>query len=60
MWAAITLTVHLLLAGERPAWIWAGMVCGLGGVGTWFIVRHGRAGGEVSIGTGSGPRAEED
>lgn len=42
MWAAITLTVHLLLSGEPPQWVWAGVMVGLGGIGTFFIVRHGR------------------
>ena len=42
MWAAITLTVHLLLSAEEPGWIWSGVMVGLGCIGTWFIVRHGR------------------
>ena len=41
MWAAITLTVHLLLGGEPRRWWGAGLVVVLGFVGTWFIVRHG-------------------
>ena len=42
MWAAITLTVHLLLSAEEPGWGWSGVIVGLGCIGTWFIVRHGR------------------
>ena len=42
MWAAITLTVHLLLSAEPRQWVWSGVVVALGFVGTWFIVRHGR------------------
>jgi len=43
MWAAITLTVHLLVSADPRQWLWAGVVVALGGIGTWFIVRHGRA-----------------
>ncbi len=42
MWAAITLTVHLALSAETPNWILAVTVVVLGGIGTFFIVRHGR------------------
>ncbi len=42
MWAAITLTVHLLLSGEVTRWISASGMVALGLIGTWFIVRHGR------------------
>ena len=42
MWAAITLTVHLLLSGDETRWICGSGMVVLGLVGTWFIVRHGR------------------
>jgi uncharacterized membrane protein YbaN (DUF454 family) len=42
MWAAITLSVHLFLVAQPPRWVWAGVVVALGGIGTWFVVRHGR------------------
>ena len=42
MWGAITFTVHLALSAQTPNWILAGVVVALGGIGTYFIVRHGR------------------
>lgn len=43
MWVAITFTVHLFLIADPRQWTWAGVVVALGCIGTWFIVRHGRA-----------------
>ena len=43
MWGAITFTVHLFLIADPRQGTWAGFVVALGCIGTWFIVRHGRA-----------------
>ncbi|MEN8150103.1 MAG: DUF454 family protein [Planctomycetota bacterium] len=41
MWVAISISAYFFCAGENPVHWLAGLVVGLGGVGTWFILRHG-------------------
>jgi uncharacterized membrane protein YbaN (DUF454 family) len=41
MWIAISISAYLFCAGENPMHWLAGLIVGLGGIGTWFILRHG-------------------
>jgi uncharacterized membrane protein YbaN (DUF454 family) len=42
MWIAIAISATLLVSGDPPRLVVAGVVVALGCVGTWFIATHGR------------------
>ncbi len=41
MWIAISISAFLFVVADPPRYALAGVVVGLGFIGTWFIARHG-------------------